>query len=101
MDKCEFDSNVKLITELVTRALAEAKAATAEPCHRQATVSDCAQADDIVIHGMGNGKSLVTEKEVLQLKQRHQTTLVCTADTIITALAQDRLKQEGITVIRK
>ena len=105
----QFDeSTVKLITEVVIRVLAEMNIKTA-PQAAEAPAASCGgttccgsgAADPVVIPGKGIGRDLVTENEVLQLVAKGQTTLVCGKKTIITALAADRLKAEGIKVIRQ
>lgn len=109
MDKTEFEANVKLITEAVSKALAASQSAkpAAQPTAATETAAPayahtCADANEpVVIQGLGNGKDLITEKEVFQMIERNQTTLVCSRETIITALAQDRIKLAGIKVVRQ
>ncbi|MBR2592541.1 MAG: hypothetical protein IKD62_06225 [Oscillospiraceae bacterium] len=101
------EATIKMITEVVIRVLAEmnikptpaASAPSASCCERPAGC--CEAADPVVIPGKGIGRDLITEREVLQLVAKGQTSLVCSKKTIITALAADRLKAEGITVIRQ
>ena len=102
------EATIKLITEVVLRVLAELNngavpAVSQAPAARQAAPAECCcgDPDPVFIPGKGIGKNLITEREVMQLVERKQTKLVCPKNTIITALASDRLKAEGITVIRQ
>ena len=105
----QFDENtIKLITEVVLRVLAELQTGQdgirggQTPCEGGAREGCPApDTDAVFIPGKGNGRNLITEREVLQLVGRKQKKLVCPKNTIITALAADRLKAEGITVIRQ
>ncbi len=111
MQKDQFDeATIKLITEVVLRVLAELNcgtlpAASLKPEAAQEAAAGCCcgsrDPDPVFIPGKGIGKNLITEREVMQLVQQKQTTLVCPKNTIITALAADRLKAEGITVVRQ
>ncbi len=101
------EATVKMITEVVIWVLAEmnikaapASSAPAAPCCEKPAAC-CEAADPVVIPGKGIGRDLITEREVLQLVAKGQTSLTCSKKTIITALAADRLKAEGITVIRQ
>ena len=100
----QFDENtVKLITEVVLRVLAELQTGQGNqpPCREAPACGQTMSPEPAFIPGKGNGKNLITEREVLQLVGKNQKELVCPKNTIITALAADRLKAEGITVIRQ
>ena len=119
------EATVKLITEVVLRVLSELNAASAVTPTYGAPLpaptygapqttptygalqttpggSSCCQNQEAAyISGKGSGKNLITEREVIQLAAKKQTELVCPKNTIITPLAADRLKAEGITVVRE
>ena len=113
MQRNQFDeATIKLITEVVLRVLAELNNGRI-PAVTQAPTPDtgqntsagcCCESQNpapVYIPGKGIGKNLITEKEVMLLVAQKQTKLVCPKNTIITALASDRLKAEGISVIRQ
>ena len=107
----QFDeTTINLITEVVLRVLAElnngtvpAVSQTSEAARAGASGCCCEgqNPDSVFIPGKGNGRNLITENEVMEVVRRKQKTLVCPKNTIITALAADRLKAEGIAVVRQ
>ena len=102
------EAMVRLITEVVLRVLAEmnitpasAARSGAEPPLQETAECCCGNPDPVYIPGKGSGRNLITEREVLEIVKQKKTQLVCPKNSIITALAADRLKAEGITVIRQ
>ena len=103
------EAAVKLITEVVIRVLAEMNKTPApaaapvqeKPCAGPSPCCENGAAASPVIPGRGCGRDLITEREAMEMIAAKQTTFVCSEKTIITSLAEDRLKAAGIRVVRR
>jgi hypothetical protein len=95
MDQETFEKYVEIITEKIYKKLAGKEAGTTGVPVISTSV-DTAEPPEPAA-----GKRIVTEQDVLAMAARRQRRFVCDQNVIITDLALERMKREGISLIKE